>query len=123
MGSQHHARYLAGGHALQRVAAAELDQLGHAGALGIALGKVHHAVRHIAAVHDGALLGGGAHFVGACLGPDGAPDMGLKRQVLLESKATLRTGGNVAGNLRRLDGDGAAASAKPFMPLLASFTR
>ena len=30
-------------------AAPELDGVGHPGALGVALGKVHHAVRHVAA--------------------------------------------------------------------------
>jgi hypothetical protein len=50
---QHDAGLLARGHALQGIAATELDGMRHTGALGVALGKVHHAVRHVAAKNEG----------------------------------------------------------------------
>jgi hypothetical protein len=79
----------------------------HAGALGIALGEVDHAVGHIAAEDRRARRGLG----GPGLAEQGVPDMGLEGQQLLEGEAALRPGGHAAGHLRGLDGDGAAAAA------------
>jgi hypothetical protein len=45
---QHDAGPFARRHALQRVAAPELDRMRHPGPLGIALREIHHPVRHIA---------------------------------------------------------------------------
>jgi hypothetical protein len=49
---QHDAGAFARGHALQGIAATELDDMRHPGALGVALGKVNHAVRHVAAKNE-----------------------------------------------------------------------
>jgi hypothetical protein len=46
---QHHAGLLARRHALQGIATTQLHGVGHAGALGVALGKIDHAVGHITA--------------------------------------------------------------------------
>ena len=46
---QHHTGLLARRHALQGIATAQLHGTRHARALGVALGKVHHAVGHITA--------------------------------------------------------------------------
>ena len=45
----HHARHLTRRQTLQGIAATKLDDVGHTGALRVALGKINHAVRHIAA--------------------------------------------------------------------------
>jgi hypothetical protein len=50
---QQNAGNVGGRHALQGVAAAELHHVGHARAFGVALGKVDHAVRHVAAINQG----------------------------------------------------------------------
>ncbi|MDT4835952.1 hypothetical protein FQZ97_696320 [compost metagenome] len=94
-------------HALQGVAAAELDGAGHARAFGVALGEVDHAVRHV-----GAEDGDGARMlrVGGFI-LDGGPDVRLERQQLLEAEAPQRARRDAAGDLRGLDGDGAAAAA------------
>ena len=53
---QHHdATAFDRGHALQRVATSELDHIGDSSALRVALGKIDHAVRHVAAVNQGLL--------------------------------------------------------------------
>ena len=94
-------------HALQRIATAKLHSIGHAGPLGIALGKIDHAERDIAAKHRSRGLGDGG--LGLALQP--FPHMGLERQVFLESKAAPDAGRDVAGDLRRLDHDGARTAA------------
>jgi len=99
-------------HALQRVAATELDHVSYTGALGVALGKVHHAVRHVAAVDQACLAWLRLDYcAAACLLVASAQTRWLERHKLLERKAPQRAGGDVAGDLRRLDGDGAAAAA------------
>ena len=107
----HHTATLHWGHALQGIATPELNHIGHPGALGIALGKVHHAVRHIAAVEQLGLAWLWLdHGVGGLL-LHGGPLLGLEGQVFLKRKMPARAGGDVAGNLRGLNHHGAAAAA------------
>jgi hypothetical protein len=79
----------------------------HARALGVALGKVHHPVRHIAA--EDRRCRGMLRRLGLCF--HRTPDMGLVGQQFLEAEAPPRAGRDAAGDLRGLDGDGAAAAA------------
>ena len=104
---QHDARHLAGGHALQRVATAQLQGTGHTRALGVALGKVDHAVRHIAAKDR---CSGGV-FHGACFVFQALPHMRLEGHQFFKTKTALAARGNAAGDLGGLNGDGAAAAA------------
>ena len=103
---QHHARRR-GRHALQRITAAQLHGVGHTRTLGVAFGKVDHAESHIAAEHRRHGRGDG----GLGLTQQAFPHVRLKGQILLKGKAPVQAGRDVAGDLRRLDGDGARAAA------------
>ena len=107
---QHHAsRSIGRGrHALQRVATTKLHGISHACALGVALGKVHHPERHIAAKHRRARLGDG----GFCLVKQAFPYVGLKRQVFLKGKTSVDAWRDVAGNLRGFNRNRARATAR-----------
>ena len=104
---QHHAAG-SGRHALQRVATAKLHRVGHTGAFGIALGKVHHPESHIAAEHQRRRLGDG----GFGLVQQTVPDVGLKRQVFLKRKLAVDAGRDIAGNLRRFNRNRARSAAR-----------
>ena len=95
--------------ALERVAAAQLHGLRHAGAFGVALGEVHHAVRHVAAKdarRGGRGPGGGGGFVF-----HGLPFVAFEKRQALEGEAPLAAGRQAQRQLRRFDDDGAAAAA------------
>ena len=105
--NQHHARHIAGRHALQRVTAAQLQGVSNASALGIALGKVNHAKRHVAAVNRRTRFA----LLRARDVKQAVPHMFLVGDEFLKAKFAHRAWRDVAGNLRRLHRDGAAAAA------------
>jgi hypothetical protein len=82
----HHSTSVDWRHALQRVATAEFDDIRHTGALGIALCKVDHAKRHIAAVDQRFLPWFGFDDALSGLGFHGGPGLRLKRHKLLKGK-------------------------------------
>ena len=104
---QHDAGRLAGRHALQRITTPELDHARHACTFGIALRKVHHSERHIAAINRRS----GFVFQVTGFFDQALPNVVLEGEQFLETKAPLQTRRDAAGDLRRFDRNGAAAAA------------
>ncbi len=108
---QHDAAAFDRRHALQSIAAAKADDASYTGALRIALCKIDHAVRHIAAVNQGRVARLGVDDARFRFLADGLPHMGLKGQVFLKRKLAQQAGWNIAGDLRRFNRHRAAAAA------------
>jgi hypothetical protein len=113
--------------ALQRVGGLELDGVRHAGALGVAAAKSVMRKAHVAGEHRHRRCMHGARA--SCFICCQARAQRLEGQQALEGEAALQAGGDAAGDLRGLDGDGAGAaagveqravSARPCQPAAAS---
>ena len=105
---QHDPSAFARGHALQGVAAAQHQRVRHPGAVCVALGKVDHAKRHIAAKHRGTR----GHLGGAGLVAQSLPHMGLIGQQFFKRKAAHQARCHVASDGSCLNGNGAAATTR-----------